>query len=194
MFDRVSEKITENIVKSGTVVSDEKELYLFGVQQGLTILLNIGTTVAVSLLLGVFWQIILFTVAYMALRSFAGGYHASTPQRCYVLSTLITIIVSLLIKYVFLHIFICIGLLIFAGTIIIVFSPIGNENKSLDDLEKTVYKRKAVIICIIEILTAVVFLCLNLLSATVCLMWTLVSVSIMMIVSAFKGKILIAKK
>ncbi len=181
MFNRVSEKVAESMVKRGTVVSKDKELYLFGIQQGLTLILHIATTVVVGLLFGTLWQLLLFTAAYIALRSFAGGYHARTPQRCYVLSTLITIAESFIIKYVVLNVFIYIGLLFLSGIIIIVFSPIDNANKPLDDLEKKVYKKKAVIICIIEILMAVLFLCLNLLPIAACLTWTLVMVSVMMV-------------
>jgi accessory gene regulator B len=183
MFNHISDKITDSMVRTGTVANEDKEIYLFGVQQGLTIILNIVTTVIIGLLFDVLGQMLLFTVAYIPLRNFAGGYHASTPQRCYILSTLLTIIVSLLIKYVYIDMLVFIGLSMLAGTIIVVFAPIANENKPLDELEKKVYKRKTIVICLVEILIAMLFFGLNILSVSVCLMWTMVTVGIMMIIA-----------
>lgn len=112
MFDHVSERISNNIVTSGTIEPEDKELYFFGIQQGLTILLNIGTTIAIGLLLNTLWQLTIFTTALIALKSYSGGYHARTPQRCYVVSTIVTIIASLLMKYAVLHTLIYIVLLV----------------------------------------------------------------------------------
>jgi accessory gene regulator B len=158
MFNHVSKKITDNMIKRGTVDFGESELYCFGVQQGLFIALNIATTIAVGLLMGTLWQLLVFTIAYIALRRFAGGYHAGTPQRCYLFSTIITVAVSLLIGYVDLHIYVYGGLIVLSGVIIIALSPVGNKNKPLDSLERRIYRKRAVIICAIEVLTAMVML------------------------------------
>jgi len=181
MFSNVSEKITDSLVKSGTVDSDERDIYLFGVQQGLFVILNVATTVAIGFMLDVFWQLLIFTGALIALKSYAGGYHAKTSQRCYLFSTLLTISVTSAIKYVILHAFAYVGLIMLAGIIIIMFSPISCENRALDDLERKVYRKKAIIICAIEIVAAVVFLCLNLQSVAIGIIWCLVAVSLMMI-------------
>jgi accessory gene regulator B len=181
MFSRLSERITDNLVKQGTVDRDEREVYLFGVQQGMFTLFNIATTVAVGLMLDVLWQILIFTVALIALKSYAGGYHAKTPLRCYFLSTMLTISVSFLIRYVVLHTFVYAGLLILAGTIIIVLSPIDSENKPLDDAEKKIYRKRAVAITATQIFAAIVLLYFNLQSVAVCIVWNLVAVSLMMI-------------
>ena len=136
MFNYVSTRITEKMVKCGTVADQDKELYLFGIQQGLTNILNLVTTVIIGLVLGVLWQMLLFMAAYIPLRSFAGGYHAKTPLRCYILSVLLHTAIALAIKYVDLHIYFQLGLLISASITVFLLSPVGNENKPLDELEK----------------------------------------------------------
>ena len=50
MFDKAAERMSDNIVKSGLADNDDKELYLFGIQQGLFLLMNIGTTIVIGLL------------------------------------------------------------------------------------------------------------------------------------------------
>jgi accessory gene regulator B len=182
MFVRTSQKITDNMIKRGVVEVADRETYLFGVQQGLFIALNIATTIAVGLILGTLWQLAVFTVAYMILRSYAGGYHASTPIRCYLISTLIMVVVSFLIRYVTLHTFAYVGLIMLSGIIIFALSPVGDKNKPLDSLEEKVYRKRAVIICAIEVLTAMVMLYFR--YDTV--VWTLVAVSMMMLIAKVK--------
>ena len=189
MFNRVSERITENMVKHSTVSPEDKELYLFGVQQGLSILLNIATTVAVGLAFGVFWQLLLFMGGYIPLRSFAGGYHAKTPLRCYVLSILILVAVALMTKYVVLHIFVQVGLLLSASVIIIALSPVGNDNKPLDELEKKVYKRKAVGICTFEFAIGIFLLYIGLRAVSVCVTWSLTVVCFMLLTEKVSKRI-----
>jgi accessory gene regulator B len=182
MFDRISVRITENMVKSGAVDSAERELYHYGIQQGLFVMLNIGTMVAVGLLLDVLWQILIFTISLIALKSYAGGYHAKAPLRCYSLSTLLITAVAFLIRFVSLHTFVYVGLVVLAGIIIIALSPVGCENKSLDEVEKKVYRRRAVLIAVVQILAAVTLLYLNLQLVAVGIVWCLVAVSAMMII------------
>jgi accessory gene regulator B len=185
MFDRIAVSVTENMVKSGAVDFDEREIYHYGIQQGLFVMLNVGTTIAVGLLFGTLWQLLIFTISLIALKSYAGGYHAKTSLRCYFLSTLLTVSTSLLMRFVELHTFVYVGLIVSAGAVIIALSPVGSESKALDDVEKKIYRKRAVIVCIIEVLSAVVLLGLNLHSAAVSVVWCLVAVSVMIILGTF---------
>jgi accessory gene regulator B len=95
------------------------------------------------------------------------------------------LVVSLLISYVTLHTFSYVGLIVLSGIIIVAFSPVGDKNKPLDSLEKKVYRKRAVIICAIEVLTATVMLYFRY-NAVV---WTLVAISIMMLIAKFKTNV-----
>lgn len=183
MFDKIAEKMSDNIVKSGFAQNDDKELYLFGIQQGLVLLLNIGTTVTIGLVSGTLWELTFFTAALIALRSYSGGYHAKTPQKCYIVSTLVMVVAALLIKFVVLHTLVYTGILILAGIFIIVFSPIDSENNPLDEQEKKVYRKRAVIICITEEVLSFILLHTGLKNIAVCVIWNLAAVSLMMAVA-----------
>jgi accessory gene regulator B len=183
MFAKISCKITDNLIRSGTISYDEKEVYLFGIQQGLVILLNILTTIFIGILFDVVWQLLLFTVSYIGLRSFAGGYHAKTPQRCYILSTILTFAIALLQKYVILTFPAYVVLLCISTSIILTISPIDSKEKTLDELEKRVYHKKAIIICLTEFCTALLLGGLSLYSIGSCIVWTLSSVSFMMVLA-----------
>jgi len=70
MFSHISGRITDNMVNDGIIASEDRELYFYGVQQGLIILLNIITTVIVGLLLGTLWQMLVFTAYPVCLPEF----------------------------------------------------------------------------------------------------------------------------
>lgn len=52
---------------------------------------------------GMVWQSVLFTAAYMTLRVYAGGYHAPTQLRCYILSFIMVVTALLLIDWIFVY-------------------------------------------------------------------------------------------
>lgn len=86
MFSEISEMMTQSLIDNKKIQSDNRELYRYGIQQGLTMIMNLATTLLIGLLCGMLWQSIVFYMAYIPLRSYAGGYHAKTPIRCYLFS------------------------------------------------------------------------------------------------------------
>lgn len=53
---------------------------------GITVLLNLISTIVIGVIASNVFESIAFFVFYIPLRSYAGGYHASTPRRCYFIS------------------------------------------------------------------------------------------------------------
>lgn len=186
MFEKTSEKITNAIAQNGTIKAEDKELYKYGIQQGMMILLNLCTTLIIGAVFKMVWQSILFTAAYIPIRSYAGGYHSKTPQRCYIFSILMIIAVLWGMKYFNNTYFICIALLVFASIIILLLSPVEDKNKPLDKLEKHVYKKRTLIILGIEILIILLFLVIDILSISFCMVIALFSLSIMLVLGRIK--------
>ena len=79
----------ERLIRNGIIKESERELYYFGVNGLCLFLVNIATSVIIGILFGMLWQSLLFSAAYIPLRSYAGGYHAKTPGMCYILSTIL---------------------------------------------------------------------------------------------------------
>lgn len=186
MFANVSERITNNLEQNKVIKPEERELYLYGFEQGLTLLLNALTTLVVGLIFGKLLYAILFMAFYIPLRSYAGGYHARTPFRCYLISIAIIIALCMLLKYLVLNnIVYCILSLVSALTIII-FSPVEDANKPLDEKEVIVYRRRTLIILSIEIIIALIMFLLNWSQYLLCFVYSLFVLSVMLIL----GKIL----
>ena len=133
----------------------------YGLKRIFELLKDILITLLCSLLLGNITIGILFELVYIPLRIYAGGYHASTPQKCSYLSYgsmigCLTIILFFPIKQFILHI--C--MLLFT-IIILIHAPVESPNKILSTKEKKVFRRNCIHISTIEILFYCIFIFLH---------------------------------
>lgn len=181
--------ITQKLEENNTVKSENHEIYRYGFQQGLTILLNVTTIIAIGLILGMIWQIIFFLICFFPLRSYAGGYHANTAVKCYIYSMLMITVILLAIKYLPINNFICVITFILSSAFILILSPIEDANKPLDKTEHSVYKRRAMLIWAIEAIIFGVTIFFNWVNAEICLSFVFATVSILLCVGKFKNVI-----
>lgn len=151
MFIRLSKRIVRHCCKGEG--SDENELYIFGVNQFLNMMLNIFTALFIGILFGETLQIILFMFAYIPLRSYAGGWHSRTPLRCYIFSVIMLIVVAIGMKYLSIAKWIYYVILA-AASVVLILAPVEDRNKPLDEIEHKVYKRRTVIITAAKLIIA----------------------------------------
>lgn len=151
-MEKLSHKIGDDLVRSGVVKEEDAEVYIYGINQILAYVFNVSSSLIIGLIFGVTFEIIIFMAAYIPLRSFAGGYHAKTPLRCYIFSVIMLIVVSIGLKYLSVSEWVYYAVLLVSVLIILVLSPVEDRNKPLDEIEHKVYKKRAVIILAIELL------------------------------------------
>ena len=143
MKNNISARITDSLVEAGAVPTEDKALYEYGIRQGILLVINIATAVLIGLVLGMFWQSIIFLLAYNPVRTYSGGYHARTALLCYLLSIPMMLVVLLGIKMIPWNGYICAAALICAVVIIVILAPVADPNKPLNEREKIVYKGRA---------------------------------------------------
>ncbi len=151
MFVKLSEYITQRLENSEIIQSDRRELYKYGFQQGLILLLNFATSIIIGVIFGKVLESILILASYIPLRSYAGGHHSDSSEKCYAISTIITIMWMLIIKFLILPTS-CWGIILLIGAVVcFVLSPVDNFQKPLDENETRVYRKHALIILTVEI-------------------------------------------
>lgn len=151
MFIKLSEYITQQLEKGEIIQSNNRELYKYGFQQGLILLLNFATSIVIGVIFGKVLESILLLAAYIPLRSYAGGHHSDSSEKCYVVSTLVTIVWMLILKFLILPTS-CWGIILLIGTVVcFVFSPVDNFQKPLDEDETRVYRKCALIVLVVEV-------------------------------------------
>lgn len=186
---RLSGKIGNNLVHSNVIKEEDAEIYIYGINQILVSVLNVSSALIIGLIFGVFFEIAVFMAAYIPLRSFAGGYHAKTPLRCYVFSVIMLIIVSIGMKYLYMANWVYYVVLAAATIVVFVLAPVEDRNKPLDDLEHKVYKKRTVIIAAIELVACVVFKLVGLDSLFIVVVYSFAALSLML--SAGKVKFIL---
>lgn len=150
-------KFIDICIQKNLIELENKELYEYGLKQGLFSILNIFTAFFISVLLGMVWQNLVFIACYMPLRMNVGGYHTRTQWSCYVLSTIIIFISLILIKWdawMNVNFF---AILIISSMLLILISPIEDENKPISELEKKVYKKRVYIILSVYVMFSSTF-------------------------------------
>lgn len=146
MIQSLSSNITDQLVKNGIIVLEEKEIYSYGLQRGFTMVINILLSLVIGLVLGMPLESIIFMVAYIPLRSYAGGYHARTQFTCHILSLVIIVVALLAIKFISWTNTFSILLLLISGSLICFLSPVPDSNKPLNEKEIKAYKKNVILI------------------------------------------------
>lgn len=88
MISKLSKLIVKCLLKQSDIKDDEQDLYQYGFFVLLSQILYFIVTCIMGALFGIFFESIIFYVAFQFIRRYAGGYHASTETRCEIMSTL----------------------------------------------------------------------------------------------------------
>ena len=186
MFIRLSKRIVKHCCKGEG--SDENELYIFGINQCLNMLLNILTALFIGILFGEVLQILLFMLAYVPLRSYAGGWHSRTPFRCYIFSVIMLIVVSIGMKYLYMVEWVYYVVLAAAALVVLWLSPVEDQNKPLDETENKVYKKRTVLIAAAELAIGMLLKFVVLYNFFVAVVYAFVVLSLMIIAGKAKNR------
>lgn len=189
MFYKASIYIADILEQQKNFMSEDKELYRYGIQQGLNLALNILTTMIIGCLCGMFCSSVLFLLSYMPLRSFCGGYHAKTHFRCYIYSVVMITCILLVVKYLTFSALVYEILILIGVTVILLLSPVEDQNKTLDSDEKRVFRKKACNIALLEVLIYHICLIANWVNGYTILAMSIFSLSIFMIIGRIKNLI-----
>lgn len=189
MFYKTSVYIADIIEQQNKFAPEDREVYRYGIQQGLNLALNILTTIVIGALCGMVYPSILFLVCYMPLRSFCGGYHAKTHLRCYIYSVIMITSILLVTKYAAFNIVLYEILVLISLIIILILAPVEDENKKLDSVEKRVFRKRAYIIAFLEVLLYHIILFTSFTNSCKILSTALFSLSILMIIGSIKNYI-----
>lgn len=139
----ITDLIVQFMLKHSVIEAEDAEIYKFGFNQLIFISINLITTVIIGILFSMLFESIIFLVSYMVVRVYAGGYHAKTQFRCYIISSFFIVLALLGVRYINWEGFASIIAITIAAMIIFKLSPVETKNKPLDDIETKIYKTKS---------------------------------------------------
>lgn len=135
----------------------EKEIYVYGISQGIMILFNVLFALVAGIVMGCTIESIVFSFCYFSLRRYSGGYHASKPKNCLVLSFLLLVVNLIFIKNMEINSWIVIAFVI-SGVVIFRLSPMEAINKPLDAVERAVFTKRIRRLICVQVFMALIFL------------------------------------
>lgn len=149
----MAEWLSRRMVERGIIKEEEQGIYQFGIRNGLIILLNIFTAFLIGIFTGKLWIVCVFTIAFMTLRSYTGGYHSDSRVFCYIGSNLV-LFVPIYTEELFTMMSdaVRIMLLAVAAGVILFYSPMDSKNRKLDEKEQKHFGRRARIITVVQIM------------------------------------------
>lgn len=167
---------------------DRKEIIQYGIKSGKVFLISTLITTLIGCFFGVFFESIIFWFSFCLLRKYAGGYHADTEKRCYLISFIIVNISLLSIKKIVLDIMW--GILTETIILFIIFflAPIETENHCLDEDEKRKYAIKTKFIILNLYLVFITSLYFNKISIAISVEMANLIVAISLLFGAMKLK------
>lgn len=141
MATRIAAYITSRMLASSVIEEDDRALYCYGFFLLITRFFFFLVTVIVGCLLGIPCESVVFYIAFILLRTYAGGVHAKTETVCTVLTTLALGIAVATIKILEFSNGGIKTFLVFSNLCIWLFSPLDSSEKPLEAEEKRRYRK-----------------------------------------------------
>ncbi len=163
----ISKKISAFVCGTDCAEEDERSVIEFGIGILLSKMLNLITEIIIGCLFSMILETVIFLLAFSFFRSYSGGFHASSSLKCYISSSAIMAVALLIIRYADMPIAnIAFALL---GTVLcLILAPVESKNKPLNEIEKAVYRKRALIILffILSVMIGSYFLHINFIFTT----------------------------
>ena len=85
MISWLSQKLADLFVSSGAVPAEDRDVYVYGLDVLISTAASVLCVLVIGILAGRLPVTLLFLACFIALRSVAGGFHASTHFRCFLI-------------------------------------------------------------------------------------------------------------
>lgn len=149
MLETVVKFITNKMLQAQIIEEEDRELYQYGIRNGIMIALNWFIVIVLGICFGHCPENLTFAVAYSILRSYAGGLHMPTHRGCFLFSIPIYIVSVWSISNLYFSFYLFLCILVSVACILYIVAPVEASSKPLDFTEQRVYGR------IIKILTTI---------------------------------------
>lgn len=158
-MDKIALSISKTLSESNIIKKEDVAVYKYGILLCLTTVLEIGIILILSLFIGNFIKTIVFLLAFLPIRVYAGGFHADTKLRCFFVLlgvyTLFTILSMNSDHAIYQYMMILIPI----SNIICVYlwSPLIHVNKNSSENEKKKFRNISLFLSTIEGMIVLLF-------------------------------------
>lgn len=155
----ISSSIANQLGEYGILQEEDIDKCRYGLEIFISSVLEVFSIMMLSIFSKNFVETLLFFGALIPLRIYAGGYHADTKLRCYIISLVVYGIFSLLLKTVSNNVYMTFNIaeLLFTLTAVCVAAPVVHHRRNVNDIEIQNYKKISITICAIQ--SVIILIC-----------------------------------
>lgn len=157
-MQRLAQGTADLLAAQGIIREEDAPIYRYGLEAMYSSLLELLSILTLAALIGNFWQTVLFFAAFIPLRLYAGGYHASTRLRCFLTSLVVYVAFTIMLEIVPAAWFVPLAFIGGAVSFLIVwlFAPVIHQNHRSGLKHQVQFRRISVRICVVEVSAIIV--------------------------------------
>lgn len=148
----ISGTIANTLWAQGIIQKEDIDACRYGLDMFILSALEISSILIIAAFVGNFFETVFLFAAFIPLRVYAGGYHADTKIKCYLILLgvygVFTMIMNILSHELYLTINMSVA--IFSLIVVLIVAPIIHKNKTVNDIERKYYRKFSISICLIE--------------------------------------------
>lgn len=157
-MNKMITRASEYLVAQRAIDPKDTAIYRYGMEMMVLTIAEVASILLIAVFVGNFFETFLYFLAFIPLRLFAGGYHATTRLRCYLLSLAVYGVFSfcLVIVPVQWLVELSLGAALLSFITIYICAPVIHDHKSVSSQDIENCKRISRFIALIE--TAIIIL------------------------------------
>ena len=157
-MQKLAQGTAERLVAQGIIREEDAPIYRYGLEAMYSSLLELLSILTLAALIGNFWQTVLFFAAFIPLRLYAGGYHASTRLRCFLTSLVVYAAFTIMLEIVPVAWFVPLAFIGGAVSFLIIwlFAPVIHQNHRSGLKHQVRFRRISIRICVVEVSAIIV--------------------------------------
>ena len=148
----ISDSVADMLWSQGIIQEDDIDKCKYGINIFFSSFFEIFSILLIAAFIGNFIETLLLFGAFIPLRIYAGGYHADTKMKCYLISLGMYGVLCLMTRYIPYNIYQTINVFctVLSSIIILIKAPVIHFNKKVNNIERKYYRKFSIEICLIE--------------------------------------------
>ena len=157
-MNKIIDRASEYLVAQRAIDPKDTAIYRYGMEMMFLTIAEVASILLIAAFVGNFFETFLYFLAFIPLRLFAGGYHATTRLRCYLLSLAVYGVFSLCLVLVPVQWLgkMSLGAALLSFATIYIWAPVIHKNKSVSAQDIVKCKNISRFIAVVE--TAIIIL------------------------------------
>lgn len=164
MIHKMSSACARNLITLGKLCDVNEPILCYGCELILISAIGLVLLIALSFLVGHPLAWLFFVIGFAPHRTCAGGYHADTHMRCYIVTSLMFVVGAVVAYCLIWNRYAYLAVSLFSALLVGILAPLEAKNKPLSTKRLRANRTRSLIIVCVNFIIAVFFAMLNLVS------------------------------